>query len=116
MVWLVSQFTGNPRYKIHVIHYFTETVFDILHDFCFLTFKVSLQFECQVLTKLFFKIIISLVLFLFLLISSTWFDFSGTGEADCSIVGGCSYGGAGEAGRSGEICCTTVWSCSPGGI
>ena len=48
--------------------------------------------------------------------SSKWLDFTGNGEADCSIVGSCSYGGAEEAGRTGEIRCTTVGSCSSGGI
>ena len=43
------------KIKVHVIQHFTETVFDILHGFYFLTFKISLQFEYQVLTKLFFK-------------------------------------------------------------
>ena len=30
------------------------------------------------------------------MISSKWLDFTGTGEACCSIVGSCSYGGAYE--------------------
>ena len=43
---------------------------------------------------------------MFVMISSKWLDFRGTGEAGCSIVGTCSYGGAGESGRTGEIRCT----------
>ena len=38
-------------------------VFNILHNFCLLTFKISIQFEYQVSTKLFFKIIITFLLF-----------------------------------------------------
>ena len=49
-------------------------------------------------------------------ISSKWLDFTGTGEAGCSIVVSCLYGSAGEAGHTGEIRCTTVGGCSSGGI
>ena len=37
---------------------------------------------------------------MFVIISSKFLDFTGTGEAGCSVVGSCSYGGAGVASRA----------------
>ena len=49
---------------------------------------------------------------MFVMISSEWLDFTGTGVASCSILGSCSDGGTGEAGCTGEILCLTLGACS----